>query len=89
MAMKFLAKFTDEYQGRLWVEAVNTATVLTNQAANSVNRGCPNNLFYGTLLPKLRHPYKHLKEFGWIGHVTIRSKLKKLDKKTSKEVLLG
>jgi hypothetical protein len=39
MAMMFSAKFTDEYQGRLWAEAVNTATVLTNQAANSVNRG--------------------------------------------------
>ncbi len=69
MAMMFLAKFLDEYQGRLWAEAVNTATVLTNQAANSVNRECPNNLFYGTLLQ--RHPYKHLKEFGWIGHITM------------------
>ncbi len=84
LAMMFLAKFMDEYQGRLWAEAVNTAKVLTNQAANSGNRECPDNLFYGTLLPKLRHPYKHLKEFGRIGHVTICTMLKKLDKKTIK-----
>ncbi len=52
MAMMFSPKFTDEYQGWcLWAEAVNTATVLTNQAANSVNRECPNDLFYSTLLP--------------------------------------
>ena len=89
MAMMFTAKFTDEYQGLLWAEAVNTATVLTNQAINSVNKDCPNDLFYGTILPKLRHPYKHLKEFWRIGHVTTRTDLKKLDKKTVKCVFLG
>ena len=89
MAMMFSAQFTDESQGRLWAEAVNTATMLTNQAINSVNQESPNDLFYGDTLPKLRRPYKDLKEFGRIGHVTIRTKVKKLDKKTIKCVFLG
>ena len=40
--------------------------------------------YYGTIFPKLCRPYKVLKEFGWIGHVSTRTKLKKLDKKTIK-----
>jgi transposase InsO family protein len=88
-AMMFSAQFTPEYQGRLWAEAVNTATVLTNTAMNSVNKDCPSDMFYGDILPKLRRKYADFKEFGRIGHVTIRTKVKKLDKKTFKGVFLG
>ena len=89
MAMMFAAQFTPEYQARLWAEAVNTATMLTNTVVNSVNKECPNDMFYGDILPKLRRKYADFKEFGRIGHVTIRTKLKKLDKKTFKGVFLG
>ena len=90
MAMMFVAQFTPEYQGRLWAEAVNTATMLTNTVVNSVNKECPSDMFYGDILPKLRRKYADFKEFGRIGHVTIRTKkLKKLDKKTFKGVFLG
>ena len=41
MAMMFVAQFTPEYQGRLWAEAVNIATMLTNTVVNSVNKECP------------------------------------------------
>ena len=89
MAMLFAAQFTQEYQGRLWAEAVNTATMLTNTVVNSVNKECPSNMFYGGILPKLRCKYADFKEFGRIGHITIWTKLKKLDKKTFKGVFLG
>ncbi len=84
MAMMFSAQFTDKYKGHLWTEAVNTTTMLTNQAINSVNQDSPNDLFFGNTLPKLHRPYKDLKELGRIRHITIRAKVRKLDEKTIK-----
>ncbi len=62
--------------------------MLTNQAVNSVYKQCPDNLFYAGKV-NTHKTYGVLKEFGWIGYVTIRSKQPKLEEKSIRCVFLG
>ncbi len=85
----YAAKFSDETQGLLWAESVNTATRNTNTVysftTNSVYSykcKCRDWLRYD------RQPtlYPHLVQFGRIGYVTKRTKQRKLDEKAWKNV---
>jgi histone deacetylase 1/2 len=87
LAMMLSAKFTDEYQGLLWAEAVHTATRLTNSTVNSVTKKSPDDVFYGET--NTRRPYKLYRQFGRVGWVTIREGVKKLDARSIKCVFLG
>jgi len=80
------AHLDEEHQGRLWAEAVYTATQLHNAVPNR-NGGAPNDLWYGpgkgpNILP-------HLVQWGRIGYVTNRTKQPKLTLKSTKMVCMG
>ena len=83
-AAMYAAKFSDDTQGLLWAESVNTATRLTNSVYNYKGK-CPDWLWYN------RQPtlYPHLVQFGRIGYVTKRTKQRKLDEKAWKCVMIG
>ena len=84
-AMMLGAHLNDVHQGKLWAEAVYTATRIHNSVPNR-NGAAPDSLWYGkpsTLLD-------HLVQWGRIGYVTIRDKRpNKLTKKSVKMVFLG
>ena len=84
-AMMLGAHLTEEHQGRLWAEAVYTATRIHNSVPNR-HGDAPDSLWYGkpcTLLD-------HLVQWGRIGYVTIRDKKpNKMTKKSTKMVFLG
>jgi hypothetical protein len=83
-AMMLGARMDEEHQGRLWAEAVYTATRLHNAVPNRVGLA-PDELWYGTL-PKLLN---NLVQFGRIGYVTIRTPTAKLTPKSLKMVMMG
>ena len=68
VAMMIGAQLTNEAQGRLWAEAVNTTTHLTNITISSRADVSPDELWYN----KPPRIHGHLVEWGRIGHVTIR-----------------
>ncbi|GAX29244.1 hypothetical protein FisN_28Lu116, partial [Fistulifera solaris] len=85
LAMMLAARLSDEHQGKLWTEAVNTATKLDNAVPNKNIPTSPDYEWYG------EHPsfLKHLVQWGRIGYVTIRTKQPKLEKKAMKCVMVG
>jgi hypothetical protein len=85
LAMMLAAKLSDEYQGKLWPEAVHTATKLDNAVPNRNVESSPDYAWYG------EHPkiLKHLVQWGRIGYVTLRNKQPKLEKKSVKCVMVG
>ena len=86
VAAMIKAKFSDESQGLLWAESVNTHTRLSNIVCNSNdNENCPDYLFYGTK-PTL---YKNLIQFGRIGWMKFGIKPMKLSPKATKVVMIG
>ena len=85
-AMMLAARLNDEHQGKLWAEAVSTATKLHNAVPNQGNGGdSPDMLWYG------EHPkiLNHLVQWGRIGYVANRGPKKKLDPKSTKMVFMG
>ena len=81
------AKLTQEYQDRLWAEAMNWATDMENMILGQGHSGTPNELF-GDSLPKDFLTY--LVQWGWVGYVTIKDKyIKKLEPKSEKCVMIG
>jgi hypothetical protein len=83
-AMMLGAHLNDEFQGRLWAEAVYTATRIHNAVPNQ-HGPAPDELWYGTKPVIL----DHLVQFGRIGFVTIREKQPKMKPKSVKMVFLG
>ena len=76
----------DEHQGKLWAEAVMTATKLHNAVPNLVSgKQSPDQLWYG------EHPkiLRHLVQWGRIGYVKNRHPINKLEKKSTKMVFMG
>ena len=67
VAIMIGAQLTDQAQGRLWAEAVNTATRLTNITVSSKAALSPDEQWYNK--PPSLHG--HLVEWGRVGHVTI------------------
>jgi hypothetical protein len=86
-AMMLGAKLDDVFQGKLWAEAVFTATKLHNAVPNRASVGVqsPDELWYGES-PKI---LDHLIQWGRIGFVKNRGKTKKLDEKSTKMVFMG
>jgi hypothetical protein len=84
-AMMLGAKLDDVFQGKLWAEAVYTATKLHNAVPNRVNHKSPDELWYGEY-PKI---LDHLVKWGRIGYVKNRGNMKKLDPKSTKMVFMG
>ena len=70
VAMMIGAQLTDQAQGRLWAEAVNTATRLTNITISSKAALSPDEQWY----KKPPNLHGHLVEWGRVGHVTIRQR---------------
>ena len=84
--MMLAARLNNEHQGKLWAEAVATATKIHNAVPNHGNGGTsPDMLWYG------EHPkiLNHLVQWGSIGYVTNRGARKKLDPKSTKMVFMG
>ena len=80
-AMMLGARLDDEHQGKLWAEAVMTATKLHNAVPNLVSGNkSPDQLWYG------EHPriLNHLVKWGRIGYVKNRHPINKLDRKSTK-----
>ena len=85
-AMMLGAKLDDEHQGKLWAEAVFTATKLHNAVPNrGTGSKSPDQLWYGQDSRIL----DHLVKWGRIGYVKDRGNLKKLDAKSTKMVCMG
>jgi hypothetical protein len=85
-AMMLGAKLDDAFQGKLWAEAVFTATKLHNAVPNRASGAkSPDELWYGES-PKI---LDHLIQWGRIGFVKNRGKAKKLDEKSTKMVFMG
>ena len=72
-AMTYNANWSATQEGKLWAESISTSETLTNIVANSKNVQSPDELFFGTK-PTL---YKHLVQYGRVGYVAIRTKIKK------------
>lgn len=85
LAMMLAAKLTDERQGELWTEAVNTATKLDNAVPNRNMVESPDYMWYGEQ-PKF---LQHLVQWGRIGYMTIRDKQAKLEKKSTQCIMVG
>ena len=85
VAMMLAAKLLDEHQGKLWPEAVNTATKLDNAVPNRNVSTSPDHVWYG------EHPkfLQHLVRWGRLGFVTLRTKQAKLEKKSVACVMVG
>eukprot|EP00980_Cylindrotheca_fusiformis_P013238 scaffold3368_cov68-Cylindrotheca_fusiformis.AAC.1 len=85
-AMMLGAKLDEEHQGKLWAEAVYTATKLHNAVPNQKHPKLPPDyLWYGEY-PKLLN---NLVIWGRIGYVKNRGASKKLDSKSTKMVCMG
>jgi hypothetical protein len=84
-AMMLGARLDDEHQGRLWAEAVYTATRLHNAVPNSINKISPDQMWYG----ESQRILDHLVTWGRIGFVKDRGSVKKLDAKSTKMVCMG
>ena len=85
-AMMLGARLDDEHQGKLWAEAVSTATRLHNAVPNRMHATkCPDELWYGEK-PRI---LDHLVQWGRIGYVKERGPIKKLDVKSTKMVCMG
>ena len=85
LAIMLGAGLNEEHQGKLWAEAMNTATKLTNVAPTMATGKPPDEMWYG----EYQNWTKHLKKWGQIGFVTIRIKQRKLDTKSIKCVFVG
>ncbi|MEM7375719.1 MAG: reverse transcriptase domain-containing protein, partial [Bacteroidota bacterium] len=88
MAMLEKAGLTDKMKDKLWAEAVNTATYISNIVPTSANEDskCPDEVFYGEQ-PK---GYKYLHPFGQVGYVTKRGKhIKKFERRSTKMIMVG
>ena len=72
-AMTFSAGWNSATQAKLWAESISTSEYLTNVVSNSRNIKSPEELFTG----KQPSIYKHLIEYGRMGWVTNRKKIKK------------
>jgi len=72
-AMMLAARFTKDAKEKLWAESVNHANDLFNITMNTTKDKPPEELFTGT--KSKRYPY--LVEFGRVGYVTIRKKIRK------------
>lgn len=83
-AMMLGARLDDHHQGRLWAEAVYTATRLHNAVPNRTG-AAPDEQWYGA--PPVIHD--HLVQFGRIGYVTIRDKQPKMKRKSTKMIFMG
>lgn len=85
-AMMLGACLDDEHQGKLWAEAVMTATKLHNAVPNLISgKHSPDQLWYG------EHPriLRHLVQWGRIGYVKNHNPINKLQKKSTKMVFMG
>jgi len=79
------AHLNEEHQGKLWAEAVYTATRIHNSVPNR-HGAAPDSLWYGVPCTLL----DYLVQWGRIGYVTIRDKRpNKMTKKSVKMVFLG
>ena len=80
LALMLGAKLSEEHQGKLWTEAIHTATKLDNAVPNSSSKQSPDYQWYGS------HPriLDNLVHWGRIGYVTIRNKQNKVTKKSVK-----
>ncbi|GAX17144.1 hypothetical protein FisN_UnNu082, partial [Fistulifera solaris] len=85
VAMMLAAKLTDEHQGKLWPEAVNSATRLDNAVPNRNMKESPDLLWYGSQPNFLQH----LVQWGRVGYMTIRDQQPKLSKKSVQVVMVG
>ena len=86
VAAMLKAKFSDESQGLLWAESINTHTRLTNSVCNTNDmENSPDWIFYG----KCPEIYDNLVEFGRIGWVKIPGKILKLEAKATKCIMIG
>ena len=86
MAMMFAARLNGEHQKLLWAEAVETASTLGDITVTLKKDKSAHELFY----KQKAKLYKNLIEFGRIGYVMKRVKIrKKMTDKTIKCVFLG
>jgi hypothetical protein len=84
-AMMRAAKLSESAQKKLWAEAFNTATKVGNIMYGLKEEKCPYEKFHGKE-PKLNP--KHLIEFGRIGYVTDRDKMKAKKRPKSKKMIM-
>jgi transposase InsO family protein len=85
LAMMLDAGLTDEQQGKLWAEAIYTATRLSNIVVSERMEKCPDEVFYNHT-PTL---YPHLVEWGRVAFVTKPGQVAKLQPKADKGMVLG
>jgi len=85
-AIMFSANLADDAKKKLWAEAVMYMETTRNSMSTTKNKESANKLFYGTNPSFLRH----MVEFGRVGYVTKRDKLKgKMEDRAIKCIMVG
>lgn len=80
------ANFDEDARNMLWAEAINTANDMENISSNTLHKESPYKLFTG----KESKLYAQLVEFGRIGQVPLRAKMKgKWKEKSYKAIMVG
>ena len=87
LAMLEAANLTEPMRNKLWVEAINTATYLSNVTPHSSNKNlmCGDEMFYGN--PPTS--FEHLVPFGQIGYVADCQVTAKFQQRSVKCFMVG
>ena len=87
LAMLEAANFTDTVRNKLWAEATNTATYLSNITPHSANQNFTSSdeTFYG----KPPNAFQYLVPFGQIGYVANRHVTSKFQCRSTKCFMVG